>query len=214
MPPDEVVTPAPAVPVVAPAVTPPAPVVPPAPASATDPAWLPGRIEQAKRSAEADLLKSIGFETPEAAKAAGAAAKAAADANKSAETRATEATAAVAVEKARADKLAAITTEHAARQMVGLTEPQRAAVKAIAGEDAAEQLRAIGALTPTWAAAGAPVVPTAAPTTVPATGAPSGTLPVPQTAAAQYEALAKVNPFAAASFGASHPDAYKPAGAA
>ena len=71
---DEVVTtPAPVVPapVVATAVTPPAAVVPPAPASAADPAWLPDRIAQAKRSAEADLLKSLGFESPEAAKAAG-----------------------------------------------------------------------------------------------------------------------------------------------
>ena len=207
---DEVVTtPAPVVPapVVATAVTPPAAVVPPAPASAADPAWLPDRIAQAKRSAEADLLKSLGFESPEAAKAAGAAAKAAADANKSAEQRAAEATTQAATSKAQADAALTVVGSHAGRQMAALSPERQTAVKAIAGDDPVKQLSAIDALLPTWGAAATATAAAVTATAIAAGASTSaaGGAPMPATTVAPdkaqtLESLEKSNPMLAATF--------------
>ncbi len=179
--------------------------------------WLKPRLERERKAGAKDVLKEAGFESIEEAKAAAAAAKAAADANKTAAQKASELAIQVASEKARADSLAAIATEHAARMMVGLTAEQQAAVKALAGDDPAKQLATIGALAPTWAkdakaggAGGAGGTAEPGATTAPSGGAPSGATPAPTSARAVYEQQRAQNPFAAAQFGAANPQVYTP----
>ena len=200
-----------------PAITPPvaaAAAAPIAPATTvqSEPEWLGGRVAQAKRSAEADLLKTLGVATADEAKAAIATAKAKADADKTAEQRATET--AARLTKAEETLLAQhkAMTGFAASQMGALTPEQQAAVKAVAGEDAGMQLSAITALRPTWSAAqvAALAAAGAAATTAPAAGAPNGAAPAPQNARAVYEQMRVTNPFAAAAFGAAHPEVYIP----
>ena len=189
----------------------PAPGTPPAPAPGTeptvDPNWLKPRLERERKAA----LRAAGFESEADAKAAADAQRAAADAKKTAEQRATELTSQAASEKARADGLLAVATEHAARMMVGLTAEQQAAVKAIAGDDPAKQLSAIGALTPTWAKQSPTTTTTEKPaTTAPAATAPNGTTPAPTDPRGVYESQRSQNPFAAASFGMANPQVYTP----
>jgi hypothetical protein len=195
-------------------VTPPAPVVPATtPADQADPAWLTSRLARERAKGASTALAAAGFASEADAKAAAEAAKTLADSKKTAETRAIELSQTAASEKARADGLFAIATEHAARMMFGLTPEQQAAVHAVAGDDPAQQLRTIGALSPTWAkpAPAAPVTTPAAPvTTAPAGGAPSGTLPAPTDARGVYEATRSQNPFAAAMLGAANPKVYTP----
>jgi hypothetical protein len=188
------------------AVAPTAPAAPVAPTPEVDPQWLPKRLERERAAA----LKAAGFDSPEAARAAADAIKAKADADKSAEQRANEAAALAASEKARADSLLAVTKEHAARMMVGLTPEQKAAVDALAGDDPAKQLQAITTLAPTWAknAPPAPPAPQPGATTAPPAGAPNGNTPPPSDERGQYESARSSNPFAAASFGLSHPKIY------
>ena len=221
-------------PVAAPAavVQPPAaPVAAPAPAAAAtqeptppaqDPNWIKPRLERERSVGERKLLERLGFANEADAKAAAAAAKAAAEANKSAEQKALEASQAAAAEKARADAQHAVLSEHAARQMVGLTPEQQTAVKAVAGDDPVKQLQTIGALQPTWslAAASAAAAATAAAqaaasaarptTTAPPADAPNGGAPPAPSARATYDALRSSNPFAAARHGSAHPEVYTP----
>lgn len=210
-----VVQPAAAVPV--PPATPPAPaaVVAPVPAAPAqgEPEWLNGRIAQAKQNAQAELLKSLGVDSMDAAKHAVAAAAAKADAEKTAETRAAELKAKLDAETAKGGEQQKVIAEIAARQMIGLTAEQKAAVSAIAGDDAGAQLRAIAALQPTWtpAAASATPLPTPAANTAPGHTAPSGAAGSPPNHRAAYEHAQKTNPFAAADYGLRHSDeVYKP----
>ena len=198
------VTPAPTAPV-----TPPAAVAPAPAEGAADPAWLKSRLDRERAKGASTALAAAGFANEAEAKAAADAAKAAADSKKTAEQRATELTGQHAAEKARADSLQAIATEHAARMMIGLTPEQQAAVKAVAGEDPARQLQTIGALAPTWSTKAAPVVDPKI-TTAPSGGAPSGTIPAPTDVRGVYEATRAQNPFAAAYYGESNPQAYQP----
>lgn len=186
---------------------------PPAGAPEKDPDWLNGRIAKAKKSAEAEILKQLGVTDFEAAKKAVAKAKETDEAEKSSAQRAVEAKAKADQAEAEAAKLRETIKEHAARQMVGLTEEQKKAVSDVAGDDPAAQLRAITALAPTWAKAEptpvggvAPVAKT--PDTAPAPGAPKGTTASPTDPRAEYDSLKKTNPFAAARFGQQHPEVY------
>lgn len=188
----------------------------------TEPTWLPGRIEQAKRSAEAELLKSIGVSNVDEAKALAAAAKARADADKTAETRAAELAAKLDGESKAKDATLAVVKEHAARMLIGLTVEQKAAVAALAGDDPVKTLHTITALAPTWAAAETAkaaadktaddAAKTAAKpgTTAPGAGAPNGKTPASPDPRASYEQMRSSNPFAAAFFGSQNPDAYRP----
>lgn len=153
-------------PVAAIPVTPPAPapapavaVVPPAPAVVTadppgvDPQWLATRLERAKGVGREGLLKELGTDSLDAAKAAIADAKAAAEAKKSAEQRALEASTKASQTEQQLARSTALLKEQAGRMMMVLTQDQQKAVTDFAGEDPQEQLRAIHHFAPLWAKA-------------------------------------------------------------
>jgi len=220
-----VIPPAPvAPPVAAPVVPPtPAPVAAPVaapgaapPSQSVSPDWLNGRIAQAKQSERADLLKSLGVNTPEEAKAAIDAAKKVADANKTAEQRATDLGVQLAAEQAKTKQYEATLVARAKNELATLTEPQRLAVEALAGDDAGAQLLAIDTLRPTWGGASAPVAApvagaprVAAPastTAAPAAPATNIVPPTPTDHAAVYDELKTRNPMAAANFYSAYHD--------
>ena len=206
----------------------PAPVVTPAPAApavppvvqvlATNlpPEALTARLDQAKRSAQKELLDSLGITDPAQAKAALDAAKAAEDAKKSNETRIAEQSLRL---NSQEEGLAAAVETFAA----GITPAQKAAVDAIAGQDKAAWLKAYRALAPTWNASTAPVAPAPVPTTtpaapvVPASTAPAAPAPSPTSPTtsptdhvARYASLKITNPFAASTYLQRHGDACYP----
>lgn len=221
-------TPAPSIaapaPPPAPAVPAPAPVIavappPPAPAPTADaadpgdgslPKWVAARLEQAKRSAAADVLRAIGAETPEAAADAVKRARAAADAEKTAAQQAAEATARAATLQKERDDLHTTVGTVATAQLSTLTAEQRAAVTAIAGDNPAAQLRTLAALRPTWAVAAppappppvAPAAPPAPPAnTAPQAGAPpAGAPPAVTDHLAVLKGLESTNPIRAARY--------------
>jgi hypothetical protein len=160
-----------------------------------DPNWLKDRIAQAKRSAESEaqakLLKDLGVDNVEAAKARIAAAKAAEDASKTELQKVTERANALAAEAARATKLAEVVSARAGYELASLTEAQQQAVKDLAGDDPAMQLQTIDRLKKggllTAAAPSAPAAPAApaaaapaAPAAPPPIAAPASTAPVTQ----------------------------------
>lgn len=215
--------PAPAAPapIAAPAAPPAAP-APPAPDAADPgdgslPKWVAARLEQAKRSAAADVLRAIGAETPEAAADAVKRARAAADAEKTAAQQAAEAQQRAATLQKERDDLHTTVGTVATAQLSALTAEQRAAVTAIAGDNPAAQLRTIAALRPTWtvvappAAAPAPAAPAppAAPppppappaNTAPQAGAPpAGSPPAVTDHLAVLKGLEVTNPIRAARY--------------
>lgn len=206
------------------AATPPAPAAvappaaaatPPAPAATADPPgidpqWLAGRLERAKGIGKTDLLKELGADSLETAKAAIADSKAAAEARKTAEQRALEASnKATQTEQALA-RSTALLKEQAGRMLMVLTPDQQKAVTDYAGDDPQEQLRAIHHFAPLWAkSAGTPPAPPAAATppanTAPPPGAPPGNAPgSPPDHRAVYQQLSNSNPFKAAAYGLQH----------
>lgn len=221
-PPAPVAAPAPVV-----AAPPPVPSPATAPISAVDPnaepPWLPDRLNRAKEIAKGELLKELGVDDPEAAKAAISAAKAAADAKKSAEEKAAELATKLSTTQTEAQRLAALAKEHAGRMLLALTPEQQKAITDFAGENAEQQLRAIHHFAPLWAkqeadaaaakaaAASAAQPPEPPPAnTSPAPTAPSGVTPTsPPDARSAYLAERARNPFAAAAYGLSNPQAYE-----
>jgi len=195
---------------------PPVPQVPAAPAAPAvdqNPPWLAGRLQEARER----LLKELGAADLDAAKNAIKAAQAAAEADKTAQQKLGEATRTIETEKARAERYEGIIKERAAAELANLKPEQQAAVRAIAPDaDPAAQLRAITALTPTWAAAGAPApaapsTPAAPPPATPPTGtapprdAPPGTNGAsPPDHKAIHAELAKTNPILAARYADQH----------
>ena len=232
----DVATPAPPAPVAAPPAPPPAaPIVaapaplaaPPPPPPAVDadpgdgslPKWVAARLEQAKRVAATEVLRSIGAETPEQAKLAVERAKAAADAEKSAADKAAEATARASALQKERDDLHSTVGVYAAAQLASLSSEQRAAVVALAGDNPAAQLRTLDALRPTWTAATAlppvsaappPAPPPAPPLAMPANTAPPQGAPPASTPPAQVDHLAVLktlettNPIRAARYRTTH----------
>lgn len=172
-------------------------------ASNVDPHWLSDRLNQARRA----QLKELGAENVDDVKAALADLKSKREAEKTAADKAAEALQRAASAESSATALKAVVTEYAARQMFALTDSQKAAVTAIAGDDPALQLKAITALQPTWSAALAAAAPKVEPTA--ADTAPPANAPAPATVStpnhrAQYDALRKSNPFAAALYANEH----------
>lgn len=179
---------APPPPPVAPAPVVAAPAPPPAASAAVDadpgdgslPKWVAARLEQAKRSAAADVLRAIGADTTDAAADAVKRARAAAEAEMTAAQQAADATARAAVLQKERDEYHGTISTYATAQLSALTPEQRTAVTTLAGDSPAAQLRAIEALRATWAAPApavvlAPVV--AAPAPPPPLAAPANTAP-------------------------------------
>ena len=170
------------------------------------------RIARAKRSAIEDALKEFGVGSIDDAKAAIAKARELEEAKKSEIEKFSERVKALEPEAKRAAELTARLAKYADAELAKLTEAQRDAVLAIAGEDKARALETIEALRPTWSA------PVAAPSTAlpaPAKTTASGAAPAATTTPtvdhkAVYEALKKEHPMKAARYGLLHAaDIYK-----
>jgi len=183
-----------------------------------DPSWLNTRLERERAKERTKLLKEIGVSDPAAAAKLVADETARVAAARTLEQRAIDAEQARDAEKARVATLSGTVSAIATERMTGLTEQQRAAVAAIAGDDAAAQLKAIAALAPTWgapaqggtttaAAATATTTTTAAtPAAAAATTAPGQTAPAGTTTTSQpdhkaeYKRLKAENPVQAAAY--------------
>jgi len=203
---------------------PPAPQPPPAPAGAAPPPAPPAgdaksitmsaeafneRVAQAKRSAEADVLKSLGVANADEAKAAIAAKKAADEAKQTEAEKAAKLATDLAAERAKSASLEAAVKARADYELSQLDDAKKAAVSAIAGTDPAAQLKAIEALRPTWAQAPAPTgkAPIPAPASTTGAGAPpkGNDAPVEPTNWAQvYDEVKVKNPMLAASILQAH----------
>lgn len=225
--PDEIPgAPAPiATPVVAPAVATPVPAVAPAAPAVVDtnPAWLPGRLEQAARVERERVLAELGVANADEAKAAVEAARAAADAKKSAEERAAELSTQLNATKTTADRQSALAKEMASRMFMALAPEHQTAVRDFAGDDPEKQYLAIKHFGPTWAAAeqakeaavqaaaaalaaSTPAVPG---NTSPTPAAPSSETPAsPESPQSVYQTTRSTNPFKAAAYGLSNPTVY------
>lgn len=183
----------------------PQPAAPPAPGA--EPAWLADRLDRERRA----VLKALGVEKVDDAKAALDAYKQAQDAAKTEAEKTAERIAALTRASARADELEEIAKSRVAYELGRLTPEQQAAVSAIAGTDAAAQLKAITALTPTWAASAPPAAAPPAAAPPPATSAPPPVAPPPagqQVSGvdhkAEYQRLKATNPIAAGAYLNAH----------
>lgn len=200
-----------------------APVVAPVAGSAPitpqpeDPNWFKPRIAQATKSGQESVFKALGVKDEAEAKALLERARAAEEATKTELQRAQDRAKGLEATAARVVDLEKTVKARADVELAALTEPQRAAVASLAGDDPARTLTAIDALKPTWVAPAAPAVVTtvvapaapaapAAPVTAPATpattspppNAPSGTTTSPPDHKAEWTALKATNPHRAA----------------
>ena len=174
-----------------------APAAPPPPAAAAaaasdgEPNWLPARLERERKA----VLKALGVENVDDAKAALA-----------------ELDAALKATKAENEALSTALAAHVKGALEPLTDAQRAAVLALAPDDPAAQLRALEALRPTWASpASAPPAVAAPPTATPPAdtsagrSAPNdGAATSPPDHKAIHAELEKTNPVAAARYAVAH----------
>lgn len=185
-------------------VTPPA--TPPA-ASDGNPAWLPDRLKQAQEARDKAWLKDLGVDSPDLAKKLVAEGRAAAEAKKTAEERHRETETALTTTRAELAAYKTAIDARAADEFSRLSKEQQDAVTAIAGDDSAQRLKTIAALTPTWKAEpAAPAASAKPPVAAPASTAPAkkdppttGTKPEGD-ANAEYERLSAINPLVAAQF--------------
>lgn len=184
--------------------------VPIANASKADeqPNWLPMRLEQAKRSATGEVLKALGVDNVEAAKAAIDKARAIEEQSKSELQRLNERLAALEPAATKAKSLEERLSRSADAELAKLTEQQRAAVLAIAKDDKTAALDTIEALRPTWAALAAPAVaaplPAPAKTTAAPAAPPASTTSATTDHRAVYESMKAENPLAAALYLDAH----------
>lgn len=184
----------------------------PALPSQSEPDWLPKRLEQAKRSAADEMLKALGLDSLDAAKAVITKAKELEDSKKSEIQRLQEEKSKLEPEAKRATDLAAVVAKYADAELAKLTEEQRAAVAAIAGDDKARTLATVEALRPTWIkAAPIPVQPPTPATTAASTAAPAGAAIPTLNHKATWESLKQSNPMLAAHYLVAHAaDIYPP----
>lgn len=175
------------------------------PAAPSEPTWLPDRLERAKQAERAAVLRELGAESLDAAKARIASAKALEDSQKSEMQRLNERIAALEPSAKKALDLEAVVSKHADAELAKLTEEQRAAVTAIAGDDKARALATVEALRPTWVKA----APAAAPPPPPANTASAGAAPTGANVPtvnhkATWEAIRARNPIAGAQYLEAH----------
>lgn len=196
----------------APAGAPPAPATAAAAPPEADPNWLKPRLEREAQKGRAALLKELGIEDPEVAKAALRAAHDAAEASKTSEQKRLEAEQRATAAEQRIQELSKLTGQLAEQRLATLNEAQRAIVSEHLGGDAEATVKALDLLAKI-SEAGKPATAATPPpaTTSPATAAPP---PVTQTSPpdhpAIYAELKRANPFAAASYAQAHPEVYRP----
>lgn len=141
------------------------------------PAWLPDRLNQARQKAQADLLAKFGGAKPEDIAAKLKRLQELEDASLSEKERAEKQIAELRVQAAEAERYKKMFGEQVSSEVAALTEEQRAAVLAFAGEDPVEQHRMVQAFRMAGAVKGngaavAPPTPAPHATTVPAGAAP------------------------------------------
>lgn len=165
-----------------------------------EPTWLPSRLAREKNA----MLKDLGANSIEEAKAAIALANKQREDAKSHELRASELQTQLDASKKVQIELETSLKTFATSKLASLTEEQRKAVLDVAGEDPARQVKIMDALAPTWvkpaavAALAAPVKVVA--NTAPPGEQPSGVVSPPTTKKAEYERLKTVNPILADRF--------------
>ncbi len=166
-----------------------------------EPHWLGARLERER----ANTLKKAGFESLEDAQASATELKAKREADKTSADKAAEALSRAKKAESGEKALLEAVSVFANSELSGLTAEQKTAVTAIAGDNPADQLKAIAALRPTWTKPEAAKQETAkAVDTAPPPNAPNQTSTSETNHKAQYEALKKSNPIAAASYGLAH----------
>jgi hypothetical protein len=171
---------------------------------------LKARLEDAKRSAQRELLSHFGVTDVADVKAALEELRKRQDAEKSELERLRDQTAQLDGKAKKVDRYTDIITRRAMGEMESLTDSQRAAVKEIAGDDPAEQLRAVDILRKTWAAREAeqkqpdPPKPAPAANTAPPASAPADETVSPTDHKAVWKQLQGNNPFAATHYLAEH----------
>lgn len=192
----------------APAVVAPPPA--PAPIGITS-EQLRERLTEEREKSRKALLAELGFEKVDDLKGIVTTAKQKADAEKTETERLTGRVKALEPLETEVAQLREAVATQAKDALAGLTETQRAAVVAVAGESPAAQIKTIAALRPTWAAATAPASPaTPAAAPAPATTTPPNAAPAPASTSsptdhkAAYESLKARNPIAAAQYLARH----------
>lgn len=122
-----------------------------------NPPWLAGKLTDVRQKAEENARKAVLEELggdPDAIKKLLADEKKRAEAQKSLEQKNAEANEALKSKDARNKELEESVKSYADGQLAALSEAQRAAVVAVAGNDPPKQLKAIEALRPTWAIVG------------------------------------------------------------
>lgn len=178
---------------------------PPAKPQEPDPKWLSPRLEQAQRSAQAELLKRFGAEKPEDIESRLKRLEELEAASLSEKERLEKALADLTPKATRAATLEQTVKAYADRELSALNDAQRSAVQALAGDDPARILTAIEQLKPTWQAVPAVPAPAQPVTTSPPAGAPpaaGGTSPIDHKA--EFARLQKENPFEAARYRIEH----------
>lgn len=182
-----------------------------------EPEWLPQRLERAKASAQSDLLRSLGVQSVDDAKALVEAARKLENERKTEAERFAEKLAALEPRAKQAEDYARKLGAYADAELSKLSEAQRAAVLGIVGDDKTRVLDTIEVLRPTWAVA-PPVAPqqqapaqVAAPQRPPpastsgATVHPSGAISPQQVDhRAEYERIKATHPVAAALYLVEH----------
>lgn len=114
--------------------------------------WLKGRLDQAKKSGQKELLKSLGVDKPEDVKAALDRLKVLDEEKLTTEQKTAAKLAELEPKASRAVALEATVKAYADKELAGLSELQRAAVTNLAGEDPERVLKTIESLRPTWGA--------------------------------------------------------------
>ena len=116
-----------------------------------DPQWVKDRFQRFSQSQEQKRLKTLGVKSWDEVQTAIQAQKAAEDAKRTQEERAAILSQEVQTKDQALERANSIVREQAARMIMALSPEQKEAVTNFAGDDPAEQLRAIQHFGPTWA---------------------------------------------------------------
>jgi hypothetical protein len=180
------------------------PAVAPTPAVDENPAWLNGRLQQARKSAVTDFLGELGFKDPKEAKAALDKLQSLETASLSEKERVEKQIQELTPKAAKAERLEGLFKSLVDSKFGTLTEKQQQAIDAKANGDPERRweimdvMEAAGALTP---AAASPALPAAKQPASTSPGAPPPPPPAPaQTPRSKWEAMKKTDPMQASLF--------------